>query len=119
MAVGAAVDFDQAVEDGVAGEPRAGRVFDVDIVLAVGLAVVEDEVGEGRGQSRAQVQRVAGGVEAAVQGLEFGFDGLRGWLTSMRSSSRGGGRMCAAQAASRRRGRLCNTRCRPGSGGGC
>ena len=45
LGVGAAVDFDEAVEDDVAGEAATRLVLDVHVVLAVGFAVAQDEAG--------------------------------------------------------------------------
>ena len=71
VAVGAAVDFDQAVEHRVAGKTAVRQVLDIDVVLPVGFAVAKSESGRDDGQVRATGQRIVRGVQPPVKGVEF------------------------------------------------
>ncbi len=72
--IDAAIDFDQAVEDGVAREPPAHDILDIDVMLAVGLAVVESESGQVDRKARSVAKRAAGRGAPAVERGELGFD---------------------------------------------
>ncbi|WP_422651087.1 hypothetical protein [Cupriavidus sp. H18C1] len=78
MAVGAAVQFDQPVEDGIAGKPAPHGVFDIEVILPIRLAVAHDQPRQGRGRGRDAVQAIAGLVEPVVQCLQFGLERVGG-----------------------------------------
>ena len=79
VAVGAARDFGQAVEHRIAGELARGRIFDIQ-VLAVRLAVADDQAGAAERDRRQAVQAMAGLVETRVERVEFIVDVVLGML---------------------------------------
>ena len=80
VAVGAARDFGQAVEHRIAGELARGRIFDIQEVLAVRLAVADDQAGAAERDRRQAVQAMAGLVETRVERVEFIVDVVLGML---------------------------------------
>ena len=75
VAVGAAVQFDEAVEDRGARQALAQRVFDVDVQLAIGHAAAHEKAGVPRqGRGGQAMQGVTGRVQPLVQGREFLLD---------------------------------------------
>ncbi len=108
VAVGAAVQLDQAVEDGGAGQAAAAQVLDVNVALAIGLAVAHQQVGiVHQGNAGDAVQAVAGGVQPAVQGGQFILD-RGGWRIHVDAQlgrlQEGGVRRCRRVAGSKKTG---------------